>query len=40
MPSHNVVVRVSADGQTWDTIATGADILDVPGSVALGTGKG
>jgi sugar lactone lactonase YvrE len=40
MPSHNVVVWMSADGQAWETIATGDDNLDVPGSLAFGTGKG
>ena len=40
MPSHNVVVRVSADRKSWETIATGADSIDVPGSLAFGTGKG
>ncbi len=40
MPSHNVVVWISADGQAWETIATGDDDLDVPGSLAFGTGKG
>jgi len=40
MPSHNVLVRVSSDGQSWETIATPADKLDAPTSVAFGTGKG
>ena len=40
MPSHSVVVRVSADGQFWETLATPADGVDTPTSVAFGTGKG
>ena len=40
MPSHNVVMRLSPDGQSWQVIATAADNVDTPGSVAFGTGKG
>lgn len=40
MPSHNVVVRMSPDGKSWETIGTAADFLDAPGSLAFGTGKG
>jgi sugar lactone lactonase YvrE len=40
MPSHNVVVRMSPDGKSWETIGTAADFIDAPGSLAFGTGKG
>jgi sugar lactone lactonase YvrE len=40
MPSHNVVMRLSRDGQSWNLIATASDNLDIPATVAFGTGKG
>ena len=39
MPSHNVVVRMSSDGQSWQTLATATNQLDVPASLAFGTSE-
>lgn len=38
--NRHAVVRISADGSTWGTLATADDGLVAPPSVAFGTGKG
>lgn len=38
--AQNTIVRVAADGSTITTLATAADGLDFPSSVAFGTGHG
>jgi len=38
--NRHAVVRISADGSTWETLATANDGLVAPPSVAFGTGKG
>jgi sugar lactone lactonase YvrE len=34
------IVKISPDGSTIETVATSADNLDFPASLAFGTGKG
>jgi len=40
LPFQSTVIRISADGQSWEVLATPADGVYMPTSVAFGTGKG
>jgi sugar lactone lactonase YvrE len=35
--NRNAVIRINADGKAWTTLATTADRLDAPASLAFGT---
>jgi len=40
LPFQSTVIRISADGQSWEVLATPADGVYMPTSLAFGTGKG